>query len=409
MKNFEAILAAFLAHSVVFFTKLEFGNITAYNCGGDPPAPTTTESMDSIMQAYTKNFPAYLQSQISQIKPAGEQILSATADLAPKQAQQQLDQFKQFGPQYNEVGSEINRQNALNEAENARDVVSGPGRELVQQARETSDIYDKPWFDVRDVNSQKIQELLKSIDINKLTGSEEAQVERGVNRENASRGTAGAPSQIDTIRAAGQFGDALNKKKAMLGEAITAANQFTAASKSGVDTFQVATGKPSAMNTGQQKLDSGLTDTTSDKIFGMSNGFMSNLTGLQSTAMGVNANRRSGLDVGMGAATGAAGIANACCFIFLESNNGTLPWWVRKCRDAFYTPTRRKGYVRMSAWLVPLMERSTFIKQLVNDIMVSPMTAYGGWLYSVDGYSHGRVHSGVTKFWFKVWDILGKI
>ncbi len=359
------------------------------------------------MQAYTKNFPAYMSSLISQIQPAGQALADAQGKLAPQQAQTQLDQFKEFGPQFNAVGSDINKQNALAEADSQRAVISGPGRELVKEARETSDVYDKPWFDTRDLNASKIQELLKSIDITKLTGSEEAQVERGLNRENASRGTSGAPSQIETIRAAGTFGDALNKKKAMLGEAITAANQFTQVGRSGVDTFQVATGKPSAINTGQPRLDAGLNDNTSDKVFNQSSGFMNNLTGLQTTAMGINANRRSGLDVGMGAATGAAGIANSCCFIFLESNNGLLPWWVRKCRDAFYTPVRRKGYIRMSRWLVPLMERNTFIKQLVNDIMVSPMTAYGGWLYSVDGYSHGRVYSGTTKFWFKVWDILG--
>lgn len=94
-----------------------------------------------------------------------------------------------------------------------------------------------------------------------------------------------------------------------------------------------------------------------------------------------------------------------CCFIFLESYNGTLPWYVRACRDEFYTPVRRAGYVRMSLWLVPAMRVSRLARTLVNYSMVKPLTAYGRWYK--DGVGCGYLAKPLVDFWFKTWEILG--
>src|SRR5690606_13342031 len=63
---------------------------------------------------------------------------------------------------------------------------------------------------------------------------------------------------------------------------------------------------------------------------------------------------------------------NFCCFIFLEAYNGKLPWFVRACRDEFApeNTARRNGYIRMSKWLVPLMQRSKVARFFVNKTMI---------------------------------------
>lgn len=98
-----------------------------------------------------------------------------------------------------------------------------------------------------------------------------------------------------------------------------------------------------------------------------------------------------------------------CCFIFLEAYNGTLPWWVRKARDehAPKDTARRNGYVKMSKWLVPLMQRSRVVRFLANTLMVQPMTKCGGWKNNVKGYEHGWIYQPFVILWFKIWKQYG--
>lgn len=105
---------------------------------------------------------------------------------------------------------------------------------------------------------------------------------------------------------------------------------------------------------------------------------------------------------------GGGGSLNAgCCFIFLEVYNGKLPWWVRECRDEFYTPRMRSGYVFMSRWLVPAMQRSRVVRGLVNALLVQPLTKWGGWYKGVGGYASFGYLRPVVRFWFNLWTLIG--
>lgn len=105
--------------------------------------------------------------------------------------------------------------------------------------------------------------------------------------------------------------------------------------------------------------------------------------------------------------TGYSYGANLCCFIFLESFNGKLPWFVRFCRDHYYTTSKKNGYVTMANWLVPAMRHSYIARKIVNALMVTPMTRYGGWLCRVEGFEYRTMDKLITEFWFFVWDKLG--
>jgi len=115
----------------------------------------------------------------------------------------------------------------------------------------------------------------------------------------------------------------------------------------------------------------------------------------------------------LGGAFGAAGqIGSAaaskggCCFIFMEAYNGNMPYWVRECRDEFApeNTARRDGYINMAKWLVPLMQKSTVVRSLVNLLMIKPLTKWGGWYKKVKGYENGFIYKPFVKFWFKVWE-----
>lgn len=117
----------------------------------------------------------------------------------------------------------------------------------------------------------------------------------------------------------------------------------------------------------------------------------------------------SGGGGGMGGIMSALG-PMACCFIFLESYNGTLPWWVRECRDEFApeSTSRRIGYIRMSKWLVPAMRVSKVARFLTNILMVNPLTKWGGFYKGVKGYENGWVYKPFVNAWFAMWYLLGK-
>lgn len=99
-----------------------------------------------------------------------------------------------------------------------------------------------------------------------------------------------------------------------------------------------------------------------------------------------------------------------CCFIFLEAYHGTLPWWVRACRDdhASESTSRRRGYRWMAKWLVPAMRVSKLARAIVWYTMVRPLTLAGGWKKSVPGYSNYFYLAPVAYAWFGVWWLIGK-
>lgn len=132
---------------------------------------------------------------------------------------------------------------------------------------------------------------------------------------------------------------------------------------------------------------------------------------LNAVGMGGGAGAAGAGGMGGGAAAaGGGGMAGGCCFIFLESLNGKLPWWVRACRDHYYAQNPRiaTGYKRMAAWLVPLMRKSKIVRALVNRLMVAPITKYGGWLYGVPAYRNCQRCERYKNFWFAVWDRIGR-
>jgi len=102
------------------------------------------------------------------------------------------------------------------------------------------------------------------------------------------------------------------------------------------------------------------------------------------------------------------GAGISCCWIFLAAHGGGLPWWVRYCRNHLGTNETRRGYRRMARWLVPLMERWALVRVLVHAFMTYPITCYGGFLVHEPGYETGFVFRPVKRFWFYVWNKLGK-
>lgn len=204
-------------------------------------------------------LPSYSKAIAGQLIPQEQAKLEAAKATSPQMAELMTQLYKTYGPQLNKIGNEIALTNAMAAAERDKSVLEGPGKDLVKQALETAKIYDPEFFATREKTAGRLGELMDSIDLEgDLSPTERREIAQRLELENQERGTAGAPSQTETVANAMRYGEAGRKRvlenQGALGNAIMAASNFLPASRSGVDVFQVATGKTSMPNTGESKF-----------------------------------------------------------------------------------------------------------------------------------------------------------
>jgi hypothetical protein len=228
---------------------------------------------------------------------------------------------------------------------------------------------------------------LNAINLNGLSPGEYNATERALNRNNVGSGNLGLLNPTNTIANAMNFGGAFNSKIPLYnaatqtalqaptafanaaGAGATAANANTAG-QAGVN----ALANPSALGTTSALANTGLATNLATGNY--SQGNSSN----QSMGGGVN-----------------------CCFIFMEAYYGFMPPSVRRFRDRYYRmkPEIAIGYKKMAKWLVPLMRRSTFVRELTWLVLINPATKY------TVHTKHG-LNKTLSHFWLKFWAWYGK-
>lgn len=292
--NFLLNLSLVLAHTVVLEQR-ESDPHNLYRNGGDPPPTSVGESTSQQLQAYIQNLPALANATGAAMTPLAQAQQNATNATAPQQAALQTQLFGQYGPQLAAIGDTINANSASSNAASNVNLLNGSGGQAAMAADKLQRQLDPEYYATRALAGQKQQDLLNSIDLNGLSGSERAEVERSNNQSDASRGLLNAPSQTATVNNAMSFGNALNVKRNSLEQALSSATSFLPSSQGPVNGFQTATGKPS--NSG----------TTSPTTFGNPNGGADTATSLGTSLLGginstatnnanISANRRDTLD-----------------------------------------------------------------------------------------------------------------
>lgn len=267
---------------------------------GDPKAPSSNESTEAMLNAYTKYFPDLLKINQENIVPNEQAKLEANKAISPEYAALQNQLYKLYGPQLAATSDQINASSAKSSAQSDLDVLRGPGKDLVAEALKTAREADPEYYKSREQVGGRLSDLLGSIDLSgKLSGGEEEQLSRSLARENSNRGLLNTPSQTAALSNAMTFGDARygrqNQAKGQLAQALGIGTQFLPASNSGIDVFKVATGKTSMPNAGDSKFQ-GVNQNIGSDVAGQGTSFMNNLTQLKGQEMDINSNRRDLLD-----------------------------------------------------------------------------------------------------------------
>jgi hypothetical protein len=324
-------------------------------------------------------------------------LSAATRAQAGPQAALDAQLYSQYAPGYFNIGEGFADQQAQRATQRDLATIQGGGLDLARQAIALDREANPEFYSNRAAAGQGFQALLAGQDPNKLTGSEMANVERGVNRLNTSRGT---PSNIGdattTASNAMMFGDKLNQKRAMFGQSLALFPGIQQGSQSGINAYQIAAGRGASSGN-----NASLQQYKGSQAFDQ-NAMYGNTT---QGAFGVQQQRNDILKDHRGIAdyTNQA-IGSVCCFIFLEAYNGQLPESVRLCRDIYYQsdPQLATGYKRMATWLVPMMRKSRVVSWLVNHTMVKPITRYGEWLVgNKETFCVGD--KMIRDFWFSIW------
>lgn len=262
------------------------------------PSKSYRRTADSV-KAITDLLPAYSKAVSGQVIPEEMAKLEAARATSGGYNQLQLDLLKQYGPQFSKANSDIALQEASLAAQRDKSVLEGPGQELINQLMAAQKTIDPEFFASRAATSDSINKLLASIDpTGALTGSERSEVERSLGQEGNRRGIANAPSSLATVENATRYGkagaDKALRNQSMLSQAIATATAFLPASRVGFDPFKVATGKDST-SAGTNKF-VGITSPTSNNAASQASGIMGANTQLQTTQMGINAQKKDWAD-----------------------------------------------------------------------------------------------------------------
>ncbi len=200
-------------------------------------------------------LPQYTQTIANQSIPLAQADLGASQSVSPGYAQLMSELFSQYGPQLSRTGSDIlAQQQAATAGANAA-TLRGSGADAVNAAYDLSQVYDKPYYDTRALTSNRLGDLMNSIDLTgSLSPTELRAIEQSLALQGSRRGDYNAPSSTATVGNAMQYGNAGRQRvlenQNQLSKALAASAAFLPAAKSGIDTFAIGTGQSSTPNPG---------------------------------------------------------------------------------------------------------------------------------------------------------------
>ena len=205
--------------------------------------------------AYSKSYPKIMEANRGEIQAMMQKDLDMQRQFTPQQ--QRLDYDTLAGDKeagipgvldYGRVGSRLTDQTRSLDAGTDLDIMRQQGPYMAQSTMDQLAITDQPFMRTREAGARGINDLLGSINMSGLSGGERAEIERMNARRNMQRGSAGGGGNLTAIENAMQFGSAMDRKRAALGNALQTATSFMSGSRSGFDPIQATLGRGSGTN-----------------------------------------------------------------------------------------------------------------------------------------------------------------
>ena len=259
-------------------------------CG--PDVPSAGESASDMFSAIYDYYPLLSRVFREDMPKMAQAELQTAQQVSPAYQQLATDLYKQFGPQLAQVGQGIDASNRLAAANADVNILQGPGKQLAQTYKEIDQGLNPEYYQVREQNANKLEELLGSINLNDAN----PEAERLISQENARSGNLSTPSATGTVSNALSFGDAMNGRRAALSSAINAATSFLqpASSASAFNPATTALQRPTS-NTGASEF-AGVNSQAGQSALTQGQNYTNQIGTLQQGRNQALANQRDALD-----------------------------------------------------------------------------------------------------------------
>lgn len=306
-------IAGMLAHSILFEQREEllWNGIESHTLrnGSDPAPATTGESTQQQLQAYIQNLPQLLNTTAAQTLPVGQTTQTAQNTLAPEQQALQTSMATQDLPGLTQLGNQLNALQNTGGIANANAAITGTGGQLAQNTAALQQQLDPQYYATRATEGSTLSNLLGQLGVGGVgvSGSDTANINRGLAQQDAQKGLLNAPSQTQAVSNAMQFGqqgvNLAAQKTNTLSQALNAATSFLPSSQGQVSAFNTGTGaasnQPTTSGTSNFLGTTGTSNTGSTAASNSSTGnsLLGDINTTANNSAGLLANRRNSLDM----------------------------------------------------------------------------------------------------------------
>lgn len=250
----------------------------------DEQKTPTSESMASILQAFTQYLPDLIQVQGENILPYEQAKLDAQKAIAPQMAELQKELFDTYGEDFLSIGRELELGDRMAAAEADLEVLQGPGGKLADEALSIEQRLNPEFFETRRRISDNLGQLMSFLNPDNV-GEEAARLDM---MRRSSTGNVGNKNATNAIKSALTFGDERLKRANALTNVLQTGNQFMPASRVTFDPF----GRPIANNLGANQIGTlGADPNVGQATLGLGSQLFGTAAGLQQQQVGIHDRR----------------------------------------------------------------------------------------------------------------------
>lgn len=291
-----------------------------------------------LISLYGQALPSELGVTTSQATPTATSLANSASASNPIYTASGLNQLTSLAPGYQQAGAKL----ATNQALSTGGLLTGAGADAAKAAANLSNNLNP----AQAASNNQATNLVNSINLNGLSGGENAAVERSLNQSNYATGNLGLDNATNAVSNAMNFGNALQAKRTALGSALQTAGGVA----SNQNTFVNPVG--TAINSGNTTSNFGLgtfnptqanANLTAPLNFGSSLGAQIAGLGAASVSRGNNNSSSSG-----GGISGGCYLTTACCKFMKLPDDCSQLTILRKFRDD-YVPSVMVDEYYMSA------------------------------------------------------------
>lgn len=195
---------------------------------------TPQATPQQMLSLYNQYLPSSLATTVAQSVPTSATLGGAAAMANPIYTASGLQQLGSYAPGYAQEGNLLSQQQAMNNS----NLVSGAGGLTAMEGAGLNQLLNP----AQAASNGQAANLVNSINLNGLSGGEQASVERSLNQSNYASGNLGLDNATNAVSNAMNFGNALQAKRTALGQALGAAGAVSSNQQTQVNPLGTALG-----------------------------------------------------------------------------------------------------------------------------------------------------------------------